>query len=106
LGWKFVLLDAIYGCAQRNRICKPEALAYWESVDFTLVEANTQLDIYCTSRFGTNSKNKGFAPTEEPFKKLINQGMILGTSAFVSSYHRNNSNRTNIPFSKIYGPFS
>jgi leucyl-tRNA synthetase len=28
-------------------------------------------------------KDKGFAPTEEPFKKLINQGMILGTSAFV-----------------------
>jgi leucyl-tRNA synthetase len=24
-------------------------------------------------------KDKGFAPTEEPFKKLINQGMILGT---------------------------
>jgi leucyl-tRNA synthetase len=30
-----------------------------------------------------NFKDKGFAPTEEPFKKLINQGMILGTSAFV-----------------------
>ncbi len=28
-------------------------------------------------------KDKGFAPTEEPFKKLINQGMILGMSAFV-----------------------
>jgi leucyl-tRNA synthetase len=26
-------------------------------------------------------KDKGFAPTEEPFKKLINQGMILGMSA-------------------------
>jgi leucyl-tRNA synthetase len=33
--------------------------------------------------FGINFKDKGFAPTEEPFKKLINQGMILGTSAFV-----------------------
>jgi leucyl-tRNA synthetase len=31
-------------------------------------------------------KDKGFAPTEEPFKKLINQGMILGTS-FVYNYH-------------------
>jgi len=27
-------------------------------------------------------KDRGFAPTEEPFKKLINQGMILGMSAF------------------------
>jgi leucyl-tRNA synthetase len=28
-------------------------------------------------------KDRGFAPTEEPFKKLINQGMILGMSALV-----------------------
>ncbi len=28
-------------------------------------------------------KDRGFVPTEEPFKKLINQGMILGMSAFV-----------------------
>uniref|UniRef100_UPI0030CA4587 class I tRNA ligase family protein n=1 Tax=uncultured Flavobacterium sp. TaxID=165435 RepID=UPI0030CA4587 len=28
-------------------------------------------------------KDRGFAPTEEPFKKLINQGMFLGMSAFV-----------------------
>src|SRR5690606_31115166 len=27
-------------------------------------------------------KDRGFAPTEEPFKKLINQGMILGMSAY------------------------
>jgi leucyl-tRNA synthetase len=35
------------------------------------------------SRFWNKfKKDKGFAPTEEP-SKLINQGMILGTSAFV-----------------------
>ena len=28
-------------------------------------------------------KDRGFVGVEEPFKKLINQGMILGTSAFV-----------------------
>ena len=28
-------------------------------------------------------KDRGFVNVEEPFKKLINQGMILGTSAFV-----------------------
>src|SRR5690606_902396 len=27
-------------------------------------------------------KDRGLVPTEEPFHKLINQGMILGTSAF------------------------
>ena len=31
-------------------------------------------------------KDKGFAPTEEPFKKLINQGMILGMSAFADGF--------------------
>jgi leucyl-tRNA synthetase len=32
----------------------------------------------------------GYAPTEEPFKKLINQGMILGMSAFVYVLRENN----------------
>jgi leucyl-tRNA synthetase len=87
-GWaKFVLLDAIYGCAQRNRICQ-EALAYWESVIYTLVEANTQLDIYCILVLEQILKRQGFAPTEEPFKKLINQGMILGTRVCVNLYQK------------------
>jgi leucyl-tRNA synthetase len=47
-----------------------EALAYWESV--ITQEANTQLDIVFS--FWNKFKDKGFAPTEEPFKKLINQG--------------------------------
>jgi leucyl-tRNA synthetase len=35
-------------------------------------------------------KDKGFAPTEEPFKKLINQGMILGMSClFLNHIMRN-----------------
>jgi leucyl-tRNA synthetase len=37
-----------------------------------------QLDIYCIPFWNKFLKDKGFAPTEEPFKKLINQGMILG----------------------------
>src|SRR5690606_41551501 len=28
-------------------------------------------------------KDRGLVPTEEPFQKLINKGMILGNSAFV-----------------------
>jgi leucyl-tRNA synthetase len=37
-----------------------------------------QLDIYCIPFWNKFLKDKGFAPTEEPSKKLINQGMILG----------------------------
>jgi leucyl-tRNA synthetase len=53
------------------------------------VEANTQLDIYCTLVLEQILKDKGFAPTEEPFKKLINQGMILGTRRLCSILSRN-----------------
>src|SRR5690606_13449077 len=31
-------------------------------------------------------KDRGYITAEEPFKKLINQGMILGTSAFVYGF--------------------
>jgi leucyl-tRNA synthetase len=68
-----------YMDAQNEKEFGKEALAYWENVIYTLVETNTQQDIYCIS-FWNKLKDKGFAPTEEPFKKLINQGMILGTS--------------------------
>jgi leucyl-tRNA synthetase len=39
------------------------------------------------SRFWTKFLNdKGVLPVDEPFKKLINQGMILGESAFVNTF--------------------
>jgi leucyl-tRNA synthetase len=52
-------------------------------VDLYIGGTNMQPDIYCILVLEQILKDKGFAPTEEPFKKLINQGMILGTSAFV-----------------------
>ncbi|WP_291285640.1 class I tRNA ligase family protein [Flavobacterium sp.] len=62
-----------------------EALAYWESVDLYIGGSEHATGHLLYSRFWNKFlKDKGFAPTEEPFKKLINQGMILGTSAFVS----------------------
>jgi leucyl-tRNA synthetase len=66
-----------------------EALAYWESVDLYIGGSEHATGHLLYSRFWNKFlKDKGFAPTEEPFKKLINQGMILGTSAFVlQSYH-------------------
>ena len=62
-----------------------EALAYWENVDLYIGGSEHATGHLLYSRFWNKFlKDKGFAPTEEPFKKLINQGMILGTSAFVS----------------------
>ncbi|WP_417939323.1 leucine--tRNA ligase [Flavobacterium sp. RS13.1] len=61
-----------------------EALAYWENVDLYIGGSEHATGHLLYSRFWNKFlKDKGFAPTEEPFKKLINQGMILGTSAFV-----------------------
>ncbi len=61
-----------------------EALKYWENVDLYIGGSEHATGHLLYSRFWNKFlKDKGFAPTEEPFKKLINQGMILGTSAFV-----------------------
>ena len=60
-----------------------EALKYWESVDLYIGGSEHATGHLLYSRFWNKFlKDKGFAPTEEPFKKLINQGMILGTSAY------------------------
>ncbi|WP_291140789.1 leucine--tRNA ligase [Flavobacterium sp. UBA7680] len=67
-----------------NEFASKEALAYWESVDLYIGGSEHATGHLLYSRFWNKFlKDKGFAPTEEPFKKLINQGMILGTSAFV-----------------------
>jgi leucyl-tRNA synthetase len=67
-----------------------EALNYWESVDLYIGGSEHATGHLLYSRFWNKFlKDKGFAPTEEPFKKLINQGMILGMSAFVSRIEAN-----------------
>jgi leucyl-tRNA synthetase len=67
-----------------NEFASKEALKYWESVDLYIGGSEHATGHLLYSRFWNKFlKDKGFAPTEEPFKKLINQGMILGMSAFV-----------------------
>jgi leucyl-tRNA synthetase len=62
-----------------DRFASKEALAYWESVDLYIGGSEHATGHLLYSRFWNKFlKDKGFAPTEEPFKKLINQGMILG----------------------------
>ena len=67
-----------------GQFASKEALKYWESVDLYIGGSEHATGHLLYSRFWNKFlKDKGFAPTEEPFKKLINQGMILGMSAFV-----------------------
>jgi leucyl-tRNA synthetase len=61
-----------------------EALDYWQNVDLYIGGSEHATGHLLYARFWNKFlKDRGFAPTEEPFKKLINQGMILGMSAFV-----------------------
>lgn len=63
-----------------------EALKYWQNVDLYIGGSEHATGHLLYSRFWNKFlKDRGFAPTEEPFKKLINQGMILGMSAFIHS---------------------
>ena len=60
------------------------ALDYWENVDLYIGGSEHATGHLLYSRFWTKFlKDRGYLKVEEPFKKLINQGMILGTSAFV-----------------------
>ncbi|MFQ6601221.1 leucine--tRNA ligase [Flavobacterium sp. C3NV] len=78
-----------------------EALAYWESVDLYIGGSEHATGHLLYSRFWNKFlKDKGFAPTEEPFKKLINQGMILGTTAYV---YRLEGTNTFVSKNKIEG---
>jgi len=61
-----------------------EALKYWENVDLYIGGSEHATGHLLYSRFWVKFLNdRGFVNVDEPFKKLINQGMILGTSAFV-----------------------
>jgi leucyl-tRNA synthetase len=67
-----------------DEFASQEALKYWENVDLYIGGSEHATGHLLYSRFWNKFlKDKGYAPTEEPFKKLINQGMILGMSAFV-----------------------
>lgn len=61
-----------------------DALNYWENVDLYIGGSEHATGHLLYSRFWVKLlKDRGFVNVEEPFKKLINQGMILGTSAIV-----------------------
>jgi len=61
-----------------------EAIKYWQDVDLYIGGSEHATGHLLYSRFWNKFlKDIGLAPVEEPFKKLINQGMIQGRSNFV-----------------------
>lgn len=70
-----------------------EAMQYWQNVDLYIGGNEHATGHLLYSRFWTKFlKDREYLTVDEPFKKLINQGMILGESAFVfESYMENKS---------------
>ncbi|MGJ1204534.1 leucine--tRNA ligase [Sphingobacterium lactis] len=74
----------------------PEAVAYWKSVDLYIGGSEHATGHLLYARFWNKFlKDIGFHNEEEPFKKLINQGMIQGRSNFVYRVLDNEGRGTN-----------
>ncbi|RZJ36343.1 MAG: leucine--tRNA ligase [Flavobacterium sp.] len=75
-----------------TQMVSKEAEAYWQNVDLYIGGSEHATGHLLYSRFWNKFlKDRGFVHSEEPFKKLINQGMILGMSAF--AYRLEGSNK-------------
>ncbi len=85
-----------------DEFASQEALDYWQNVDLYIGGSEHATGHLLYSRFWTKFLyDLGFLKVDEPFKKLINQGMILGESAFV--YRLNSSQFVNpILFSRNF----
>jgi leucyl-tRNA synthetase len=61
-----------------------EAIDYWQNVDLYIGGTEHATGHLLYSRFWNKFlKDRGYVPQEEPFQKLINQGMIQGRSMLV-----------------------
>lgn len=68
----------------QNEFVGKEKLDYWQNVDLYIGGSEHATGHLLYARFWTKFLcDRGFIPFEEPFKKMINQGMILGRSSFV-----------------------
>ncbi len=71
-----------------NEFASKEALNYWKDVDLYIGGSEHATGHLLYARFWQKFLfDKGLVPVDEFAKKLINQGMILGTSAFVFKLH-------------------
>jgi len=67
-----------------NTFASPEALNYWKEVDLYIGGTEHAVGHLMYSRFWHKFLfDKKMVPTKEPFKKLVNQGMIQGVIEYV-----------------------
>ncbi len=78
--YMFRYMDAL----NTEEFASKEAMDYWGNVDLYIGGSEHATGHLLYSRFWVKFlHDRGFLSVDEPFKKLINQGMILGESAFV-----------------------
>lgn len=79
-----------------NDFASKEAIEYWKDVDLYIGGSEHATGHLLYSRFWNKFlKDLGYTKEEEPFKKLINQGMIQGRSNFVYRINDENGKPTN-----------
>ncbi|MBO9675214.1 MAG: leucine--tRNA ligase [Sphingobacteriaceae bacterium] len=79
-----------------NEFASKEAIDYWQAVDLYIGGSEHATGHLLYSRFWNKFlKDLGYTKEEEPFKKLINQGMIQGRSNFVYRVNDENGKPTN-----------
>lgn len=74
-----------------ERFVSPEKVDYWQNVDLYIGGSEHATGHLLYARFWTKFLfDHGWIPFEEPFQKLLNQGMIVGTSyrVFISDKQR------------------
>ncbi|HEX9827476.1 MAG TPA: class I tRNA ligase family protein, partial [Flavobacteriaceae bacterium] len=91
-----------------NEIFSQEAINYWQQVDLYIGGSEHATGHLLYSRFWQKFMfDKGLVPVDEYAKKLINQGMILGMSAFlnklnVNFFHKSSDNAIPFRFDNVY----
>lgn len=76
-----------------------EALDYWQNVDFYMGGAEHAVGHLLYSRFWHKFLyDTGYVTTEEPFKKMVNQGMIQGVSSYFYRVNYRSSVTTSADF--------
>ena len=67
-----------------NAFASPEDIQYWQDVDLYIGGSEHAVAHLMYARFWHKFLyDKGIVPTNEPFKKLVNQGMIQGVIEFI-----------------------
>ncbi|QKZ13700.1 leucine--tRNA ligase [Spirosoma sp. KUDC1026] len=68
-----------------SEFASKDAIDYWQNVDLYIGGTEHATGHLLYSRFWNKFlKDRGYVPQEEPFKKLINQGMIQGVSMYAT----------------------